>query len=323
MKRLPFDLEPFTKRNTSSGSRVHTEFTDECRGRLYRLFGTESSTSEINGAYLELEQEYVRKFEGFSTASTNDQKLLEFIHNEEHEFVLEYIEYLYNIIWSSDRKAKDLAKIDSRLRRILRECRMLIKVVPDRRTLFKFGRYYPENDGAIVFEIIGSEALLNADSDIQKIGQSHSWKDAVEPYNKAWERYQNDEVDLLLFKHLNSALENVMYKICKKDNDWVGESGHLGACLNAMKDHDFFEPNNELYGEWSQIASGIEDVTEALDEMMGGFEKVGTGIKIGVQKPGGDKHRHGEIPEDYAIMVLHQTAAFLTFAIQRHESMNN
>jgi len=321
MGRLPFDLEPFTKRNTPSDSRINTEFTEECRGRLYRLFGTEATDRELTGAYTELEQEYIREFTGFGKAHNADQALLEFLHNEDHEYVLEYIEYLYNILWSSNRDRRTLVKIDSRLRRILRDCRMLLQIKPDHETLANYG-YEPYKYEPIRFEIIGSEALLNADSDIQKIAESSQWREAVEPYNVAWERYQEDEVDLILFKQLNLVLENVMYKICKEDNNWVDDGAGLGTCLNAMKEEGFFEPNNELYGEWSQIGSGINNISEQIEEIESELEKVGNGVKIGVQKPNGDKHRHGEISEDYAIMLLHQVAAFLTFAIQRHESMS-
>lgn len=310
MERLPFDLAPFTKRSTPNDSAVHTEFTDECRIRLFKFFTNIASQEEIRAAHTELSQEYIREMEGFKDNSGSiEGRFNQFIAHEDHEFVLEYVEYLYNIIWSSGRDRDTLLKHDSRFRRIFRDTRILVEIKPDHgdlgqkfRTKHSTRRYYPAKDGAITFHIIGSEALLSADSDVQKLAQNTEWADAVEPYNEAWERYQDGDLDLVLFQRLNHALENVVYRICKEKLDIADEGDGLGPCLNELQELDFFEPNNEVYGEWSQIAKGLQ---------------------IALRKPSSDKKRHGDFPEDYTILVLHQTAAFLTFLIQRFENEYN
>lgn len=303
MNELPFDLTPFTKRKTPVNSRIHTEFTEDCRERLAILFCNIATERKIDSAFEEMKVEYGRELRNTEIRDSYRQAS-SFIRNEDHELVLEYIEYLYNIIWNNSTYSEDLIKYDSKIRRILEEERILVRLNPSHKWLrnhWDSDRRELEVDSPIkiTFEVVGSQALLEADKDLQQIAaESNKWSSALEPYNEAWSRYQEDMVDPSLFQKLNRALEKVIYNICKDENSWVDDKDGLGACLNELREREFFAPNNELYGEWSKLTEGI---------------------KIAARKPGKDKHRHNDIRSDYALLVLHQVAAFLTFVIQRYE----
>ena len=99
-------------------------------------------------------------------------------------------------MWASNREHNILLKYDSRLRRIFRDTRILVRLNPDHEELskkfeYRVGngireskRYHTQRNDPITFEIIGSEALLNADSGIQQITERSEWQQAVEPSTK-------------------------------------------------------------------------------------------------------------------------------------------
>lgn len=313
MTKLPFDLVPFTKREVPVNSRIHTEFTDKCRTRMYRLIKQICYETEFEDAFNELRLEYAGDVYPTSGSYRPPKRAEEFFKQGQHEYLVEYIEKLYNIVWESDREINILLKHDSHLRRILLETRILLRLTPTHSQIKDMtrikhsyrgdevkNRYRPSKHGPITFEVVSSEAHLDADREVQKVTGSAEWGVAVEPYNEAWMRYQEEQIDASLFELLNKSLERVIFKICKEDNDWVADNASLGACLNELQNRGFFTPNDELYHEWTEM---------------------GKGLRAAMRKTGADKHRHEDpIQRDYAILVLHQVAAFLTFLIRRYES---
>lgn len=305
--RLPFDLVPFTKRESPPESQIYTHLTSDFRYKLRILLLRYARDDDLQEALIEIEPEYAREFKGFSDSVDIRDGFAEFVQEEDDEIVLDYLEYLVNIFWSSDHDKKSLLKFDSKLRRIFLEERILIILRPDHDELERYSgprnhygidHYYPPVQGPLTFDVVGDETIIEADSDIRALGRQPNWQTELRPYNVAWEQYQAGNFTSDIFEHLNKAIENTVYRICKKDNSWVDDGAGLGECLNELQEHGFFEPNNELYGEWSNLTKGL---------------------KIGIRKPDSDKHRHEEIKRDYVQLVLHQVAAFLVFLITRYE----
>lgn len=308
MTKLPFDLVPFTKRESPPESRIYTHLTSDFRYKLTVLLLEYTDREDLEDATRELRPEYARDFKSLGKSGNIKENIPKFIQEEDDEIVLDFLEYLVNILWSSNYDKDLLLKFDSKLRRMFLEERILIILRPDHEELERLrgprrsprgvNHYYPPTHGPLTFDVVGDETILEADSDIRGLGKQPNWRTELRPYNTAWEQYQAGNFTSDIFENLNKAIENTIYRICKEDNSWVDEGAGLGACLNELQDRGFFEPNNELYGEWSNLI---------------------TGLKIAIRKSSSDKHRHEEIRRDYVQLVIHQVAAFLVFLITRYE----
>jgi hypothetical protein len=97
------------------------------------------------------------------------------------------------------------------------------------------------------------------------------------------------------------ALENVLKKMCE-EQDWedeIGEKPTVGDCFQKLSDEGLFDANKAMVGEWQKIINGV---------------------RVGVQKTGDRKNWHGDdIDEDYCLLLIHQIASFLVFSIRQYE----
>lgn len=306
---LPFDLVPFTKRDVPEEARIYNHFPHEFRVRFYRASIACIGDNDIRQIYREFVSEYSKEISPFGTSpdgSIIDPERLhrDIIVNEDDEVVIDYIEYVINYIFSN-MDSNQLLKINQRIRRIFREERVLFRMYPNEETLQSEIKSLTHRDTTsfeepLTIEYIGNEPMIQADESVRVLGLDSKWSEAIDHYSTAWEYYQDGQFNSTIPEELAKAVESVAGAICKEDNNWVDSGAGLGTCLNEMKEQGLFEPNNELYPE---------------------SEKIFTGLKISVQKSAGDKHRHEEVNQHYSILLLHQTAAFMTYVINRYEEL--
>ncbi|MDL0128806.1 hypothetical protein [Halobacterium salinarum] len=216
------------------------------------------------------------------------------------DLLWDYLEYLLNITWSDDsfRRNNDMLLMAKKIEKTLVEEGILVQMKPSVKEIADYDFYHPTNNEYVHFQQVADETIIEADQELRILALGEPWKEPLKPYNEAWDLYKDNKLDSTLTEKLAKSIEGVVEEICKEQEDWVDPGAGLGACLDAMKDKGLFEPNNAMFAEWRDIVNGL---------------------KIGVQKPAGDKHRHELIDQDYAILLLHQTSAFLTFVIKRYE----
>jgi hypothetical protein len=319
---------PYVNRSSEPEQRIHEEFTDKAENRISFAVNNIAYRVEIQRAYEECRAEIGLPFNYFETANTEPAKesLHKFIKEEEFEHVLTILELIINEIWVEKDRERDnhgteeLLEFDELLRRILIEQGILLQIKPEREKLESYAESLdmyrdievsafasrhgqskptkPEKDFNIRFEPIANESVIEADQVIRALGKEERWAEQLKPYNEAWEQYQKQNFSTTIPEKLYNSLEAVLEKICVEE-DWNNSEDSVGDYLTSLHKHGVFEPNEAMIGEWQEIVSGI-----------------GTGV----QRSGGDRKGHGNIDQDYCILLIHQIAAFLTFVIQKYES---
>lgn len=302
---LSFDLVPFTKREIPPDARVYSHLPESFRERFIRICQPYMTKERVRDIYQEFFTEFnydIEYFEvykdGSMSGAVNSHR--EFIREGEDEQVIDYIEYVLNNL-AENVITEDITMFDSRIRRALREERVLFRLRPERGVIES--QASPRH-GYIVanepyhLEYLGNEPMVQADNDVQVLRESPRWREAINHYNKAWDYYQDGQFNSTIPEELAKSVESVAYTICKDEHEWVDDGTGLGRCLDEMKNKGLFEPNNELYPE---------------------AEKIFTGLKLAAQKAGGDKHRHEDVNQHYTLLLLHQTAAFLSYVMNRYD----
>lgn len=305
------DFIPWGKRDKEPEPRIYEKITDDDEAvRRFAFTLTEiSETKHIKQTFKEYRTETGHSPGVFLKQASGDAQM-NFLLNTENDRFLQYVEILLNIMWSSSEYERNsILMMDTKLRRILRERRILLRLRPDHDTLdeqsFNSARmngyknhYTPSEDGWIRFEQLGDETVVEADQDIRVLQQGTNWDEALNGYNEAWELYQDGQFTYIIPEKLYNSLEAVCQKICVDLEGWNSKGDTVGTYLSTMQKKDLFKPNDTMVGEWQQIYGGMQ---------------------TGIQKLGGDRKRHEELDQDYCILLLHQTAAFLTFVIKRYE----
>jgi hypothetical protein len=308
---------PWSKRNTSPDPKIKQELTNKARSRLANVI------SECSRKWAMIET--ARKYEGefgeikgdFTTdKSVNDLRELQIdlLERIDKDKALTYIELLLNTSWAecSGRKdqVRDLMKMDNKIRRTLTEERIMLELKPGREKLPRvkveddLGReqeelYNPNESGSFQFEKLADQSFVEADQELRALTKGERWEDELTGYNEAWELYEDGTFTFVIAEKLYNSLEAVTQKICVDLEGWENENQSLGTYVSRMQEEDLFKPNDAMQGEWRQILSGIE---------------------TGVNRTGSDRKRHESIDQDYAILLLHQVASFLSFIIKRYES---
>ncbi|WP_277543545.1 hypothetical protein [Haloarcula laminariae] len=302
---LSFDLVPFTKREIPPDARVYSHLPESFRERFIRICQPYITDRNVQNIYEEFFTEFdhdIEHFEVFKDGSIKSavNSHREFIREGEDERVIDYIEYVLNYLAENVLKDETLT-FDSRIRRAFREERVLFRLRPERRiiesqTSNRHG--YSVANAPYHLEYLGNEPMVQADNDAQVLSGSSRWRDAINHYNQAWDYYQDGQFNSNIPEELAKSVESVAYTICKDEQEWVDDGAGLGRCLDEMKNQGLFEPNNELYPE---------------------AEKIFIGLKLSAQKAGGDKHRHEDVNQHYTLLLLHQTAAFISYVMNRYD----
>lgn len=308
---------PWSKRNSTPEPKVEEELTKKAQDRLANV------VSECSRKWVIIET--ARKYEGEfgetkgdfdRSQSVNDLRRLQtgLLKHVDRGKALTYIELLLNTSWSECDGHKDrvaeLMKMDDKIRRVLREERIMLELKPEREKLplveteDHLGRetetlYDPDEFESFQFEKLADQSFVEADQQLRGLTKGERWEDELTGYNEAWELYENGTFTFVIAEKLYNSLEAVSEKICAGLEDWEDEGETFGTYVEAMRENDLFEPNDAMQHEWQQILSGIE---------------------TGVNRTGGDRKRHGTIDQNYAILLLHQVASFLAFIIKSYES---
>ncbi|UWG50718.1 hypothetical protein AArcCO_1411 [Halalkaliarchaeum sp. AArc-CO] len=318
---------PWTNRNSEVEQRIHEDLTDKAASRISFSLNQIASRGEIDDAYTEYRTETGKHVDYFETANSEPAKrsLDKFVSTEDLHDVLTLIEILVNELWEEstlsgeNHSAEELLDFDRKLRRILVEEGILLRIRPTRDEVETFGeklsryreaknsRSYssrhrsqprPEKPFNIHFETLADESVIESDQQLRALGKKGRWEEELSPYNEAWTQYQDEQFSYLIAEKLYNSLEAVLVKICVKERGWNNEGDGVSAYLNSIKDNGLFDPNEAMFAEWEQIINGLQ---------------------IGVQRTGGDRKRHETFDQDYSILLLHQVGAFLTFVINRYE----
>lgn len=319
---------PWSNRNSEVEQRIHEEFTDTAANRISFSLNQIATRAEIADTYTEYRTETGKHANYFETANTGPakQSLDKFISTESHDNVLTLIEILMNELWEEstlsgeNHPIEELLDIDHKLRRILVEEGILLRIRPERDEVETFAedlsRYReaknssgyssrhsstpsrPEKPFNIHFETLADKSVIESDQQLRALGKKGRWEEELSPYNEAWTQYQDEQFSYLIAEKLYNSLEAVLIKICVEERGWNNEGDGVSAYLNSIKDNGLFDPNEAMFAEWEQIINGLQ---------------------IGVQRTGGDRKRHETFDQDYSILLLHQVGAFLTFVINRYE----
>jgi hypothetical protein len=320
------DFVPWTNRQSEPEPRIHDdELTEEAANRIGYLIGDVITDGELERSFKRYQQVTGESLPNVKTTTEKQavSSFHQFLVDREFDAALTILELTLNELWKEPEIAyekhepSNLGKLHEDLRQTLVETGMLLRLQPNQDEVDayvnKLQRYKSLSGGTlgalnterpdvpfnIQFERIADESVIEADQDLRVLAKEDRWTDALSPYDTAWSVYKNEESTFKIAEKLYDALENVLVKITVEEQDWNDEGDGVSAYLESMKDNGLFDPNKAMFAEWEQIINGIQ---------------------IGVQRTGGDRKRHGgEFDQDYALLLLHQTSAFLTFIISRYE----
>ena len=319
---------PWYNRHREIEPRVHTELTEKAANRIKYLLDTIATYGEIEDAYNLYRAEVGVHHEYFEVANYGPaiDAVGELLQNGDLDHAITFLELTIDILWSpsglhgENHSAEALFEFDEKLRRILVEERVLLRVRPDRKNVQQYAQelYEYQNRGEIVktvhqqrgddtpptqnlsfrFEKLSHESITESDQQIRTLAKEERWNDALEPYDEAWELYQDEQFSRIIAEKLYNSLESVLQQICVEEQDWNTEGDQVGSYLDSCREHGLFEPNDAMVGEWQQILGGLQ---------------------TGVQRAGGDRKDHATIDQHYCVLLLHQVGAFLHFLITRYE----
>jgi hypothetical protein len=300
------DFTPHSRRKNPE-PRIHEELTDTARVRLSRAL------SGINGYHIKLAHRRLIKYAGRRIIDTDSRKNRQFKlelpevvkHHEDTDLFWDFLEYLINTAWSSEIPEKlrigsdKIIEMAADIESILAEEGILIQMKPSVDEMKSYDGYRPDEHEWVKFQPVSDETVIDADQETRALAMGETWEEPLRGYNEAWNLYSDGTFTYVIAEKLYNSLEAVCEKICVELEDWGSESDTVGDYLSTMREKGLFEPNDAMVGEWQQIQGGLQ---------------------VGVQKLGDDRKRHEEIDQDYAILLLHQTSAFLSFVIKRYEA---
>lgn len=297
------DFVPRSRRNSEPKPRIHEELTETARIRLANIL-REMWKSHIEEAHDHLVNYTGQEIPDFDLQQESRARssLQEFIKTEEgDDLIWDYLEYLLNVAWSDNspfRSSEDVIDMAADIEKVLIEEGILVQMKPSVDEMRSYDSYRPNEDEYVKFQQVADETIIETDQELRVLALGDRWKKPLSGYNEAWNLYQDDTLTYVIAEKLYNSLEAVVRKICVELEDWESEDASVGTCLGTMRQKGLFEPNDTMVGEWQQIYGGLQ---------------------TGVQKLGSDRKRHEEIDQDYAVLLLHQTSAFLTFVIKRYE----
>lgn len=306
-----FDFVPWGKRDEELEPRIHPDLTEPARKKIARLFENIVDYDDLHNTYMEYRIEVVEESAYFDWRNFGPalESQTRFFLEEESDDALSYLEILLNTLWSNKSHSEaDLLKMDRKLRKVLHEHRILIRLKPEHKYLQRSyveggvetrrpRRYDPKRYGPLHFERLADETIIEADQNLRVLAKGKAWDEPLKGYNEAWNKYQDGQFSAIIAEKLYNSVEDVLQKMCV-DQNWENENQTWSTYLDRINQEGLLEPNKAMVGEWQQILSGIRE---------------------GIQKTGDRKNWHNTIDQDYCLLLLHQTSAFLTFIIKRYE----
>jgi len=306
-----FDYNPWSKRHSDPEPRIHEELTDNARKRIAHTLRFVNK-DEINKAYDTLIEFTGKDPHYFEYDHDRKAEQYNLILNAEQETVLDYLEYLINVLWRTRQSVSgryssykyetdDLIESCLKIEMALIEEGILIQMKPSPSEEMLNEEWSRNSDyNHILFQPLSDATIIESDQELRVLALGDKWKKPLAGYNEAWELYKDGTFTYVIPEKLYNSIEAVCQKICIELEGWLDEGAGVGDCISELREQGLFKPNDEMVAEWQQISSGIQ---------------------IGVQRAGGDRKRHEQIDQDYLILILHQVSSFLTFIIKRYEKM--
>ncbi|WP_144901380.1 hypothetical protein [Halobellus captivus] len=304
-----WDFDFWSKRHSEPEQRIHKELTEKARLRVSRAF----SFFEKDDARYVLEHYVDRmgetlKYRGTQRDSTEDLQM-QILETEDMEQAFDLIELSINKAFRARTKVgrtsnytynkSQLYEMVIQIHNALKEEGILLHLQPTAEEIVSDDWNVRTDYERILLQEMGDEAVIESDQETRMFAREVGWENELQGYNEAWEMYKDNGGTYLIAEKLYNSLEAVTQRICAEENSWASDTDTVGTYLSEIQDRGLLDPNPTMVGEWQQIVGGI---------------------KVGVQKLGGDRKRHELIDDDYAILLLHQTGAFLTFLIKKYEA---
>lgn len=161
---------------------------------------------------------------------------------------------------------------------------------------------FTKEEGRYVFKEIGSsERAAKSDKEFRELIKGSEFESAFKSYNEAVRLFKERQYNDTIPKKLYNAVEETVKTICVDLEGWEDDrEQNLNNYLQTMKEKRLFTPNEIMKPEFEEIAQGM--------------------FKI-FHKSGNDrKNRHINIDRRYANLLIHQTAASLTYIVQNYKS---
>lgn len=310
--RFGEDYVPFEKKGEEiPEQRIHNDLTESAQKKLAYTIDDAVSVDDIKRAH----RRYIGRI-GEELQFNKESKLsfISFIENPEgdQDKILTFIEFILNTLWLNGGLSKDeLTNLDRDIRRILAEEQILLELRPSQELIPKVEKeasggiiptedYDPTKHEPYQFEELADTTVIEADQEFRALTLGERWEHVQEPYNEAWEFYRRGPpFTAQIPEKLYNSVEALTQSICVEQG-WENEDQTVGTYLDRLNQEGLFEPNQSMVGEWQQIMSGLQ---------------------VGIQKTGKRKNWHNnEIDQNYSILLLHQTSAFLTFVIKQYEN---
>jgi hypothetical protein len=303
------DIPPWSKRNSEPEPRIHETLNAPARKRIAHTL-TFVHEEDVRASYDRLVEFTGKDPDHLRSPKLNlVQSQYQFLVQEENQdIVLDYLQYLLNRLWRNKTMTASYSKYVHDEDKLINACYkiekalieegILIQMKPSPSEEMSSDKWTRSDYDKIIFQQLSDETIIESDQELRVLALGDTWKDPLSGYNEAWQLYKNGTFTYAIPEKLYNSIEAVCKEICIEQEGWLDEGTGVGACISELQDHDLFKPNDEMVAEWQKIASGIQ---------------------IGVQRTGGDRKRHEKIDQDYIVMILHQVSSFLTFVIKRYE----
>jgi hypothetical protein len=299
------DFDSWIKRKSALEPRIHEGPTDEARVRLVTILKDKEITDYIDEAYRVLKQRTGKEIPSLERSSSF-YGLKKWMKNTDRtDLYWSYLEILLNIAWQKSRMSPpNKMSMAHEIQRALQEEGILVELTPSAKKIAEYvedqGRYHPfsQSQEYVNFQQVGDETLIEADQAVRTLALGETWEEPLKGYNEAWNLYKDDTITYVILEKLHNSLEGVIQKICSDLEGWEDDDTAVGSCIATMNEKGLFGSNSIIVDEWQKILSGLENITHQLQ---------------------GDRKRHQRISQEYALLLLHQTSAFLTFIIKEYE----
>lgn len=272
--------------------RVHTTLQKRSRERLANITEIHGSFSER--AFKELMDE-VGTSEVKDVSSNLDH--FDFIMHADTELVLSYLEHYIRFALSRVKRRRWVPPpTEGGVEKAILK---IYDVLVTEGLLFEI-----DTGSGFQFRPMESEAMDEADREIQALAEEEPWKDALQGYNDAFQRWKDGDYDELIPKKLYNSIEEILKVICVDLEGWTDD---------RKQSHKFYlDSLNEkgVYAAHGVTAPELKDLLNSMERM--------------VSKVSDDrKQRHAYHDRTYSTLLIHQVGAYIYFLISRYESFKD
>lgn len=301
------DFESLIERRREDESRVHVDLTGRFRERLLQILAPIASYYKKNTfdklfkrlGYTKVQEAIYPSAEPTEVINLVGKNIGEaeskIVYEGDTVLTLSYVEHMLNISW------EDITSLSSSTRMtkgVINEAmNEIIRALESEGILWELK---PDEDGLARFEQMGSEAMQEADDELEGLMAGTVWEEPLRGYNEAYDLYLDRKYGKEVPEKLYNSIEAVVTKICVDLEGWEDNPDrNLKHYLDILREQEVFAPNPIMKAE----------VGDLVDSMEKAFSKAGNDRK----------NRHELIDRRYCTLMLHQVSAYLVFIIKRYE----